>query len=263
MKRVQPRWVVLGCFAALVGIYLMLPTLIVIPMSLNRSSVLGVFGDEWTLDWFAEIASDPAWGRTALTSLQVAVGTVLLATTVGTAAALGLQRVGARWRLPITAVLVSPMIIPPVIIGIGTYVLFLRWYLEGSVLGLILAHSVLALPFVAVTVTATLSQLDPVYDRAAASLGAGPWTRFRRVTLPLIAPGMLAGALFAFVMSWDEVVVSIFLTDAQTRTLPVFMWTQVRTQLTPTLAAVGVFLTLLSIVALISMRRLQKGPTHA
>lgn len=259
MKRVQLRWVFLGAFAVLVGVYLMLPTLIVIPMSLNSSSVLGVFGDGWTLDWFAQIFSERDWGRTAFTSLQVAVGTVLLATTIGTAAALGLQRVAAKWRLPITALIVSPMIIPPVIIGIGTYVLFLKWYLDGSVIGLILAHTVLALPFVVVTVTATLSQLDPVYERAAASLGAGPWTRFRRVTLPLVAPGMFAGALFAFVMSWDEVVVSIFLTDAQTRTLPVFMWTQVRTQLTPTLAAVGVFLTILSIVALVSMRRLQKG----
>ncbi|PRI10755.1 ABC transporter permease [Leucobacter massiliensis] len=259
MKRIHARWVLLGVFAALVGVYLMLPTLIVIPMSLNASSVLGVFGEGWTLDWFSQILTEPSWGRTALTSLQVALGTVALATAIGTAAALGLQRVSARWRLPITAVIVSPMIIPPVIIGIGTYVLYLKWYLDGSVIGLIFAHTVLALPFVVVTVTATLSQLDPVYDRAAASLGAGPWTRFRRVTLPLIAPGMFAGALFAFVMSWDEVVVSIFLTDAQTRTLPVFMWTQVRTQLTPTLAAVGVFLTVLSIVALVSMRRLQKG----
>lgn len=258
-RRVQPRWVLLGVVAALIGVYLMLPTLIVIPMSLNASSVLGVFGDGWTLDWFAEIFTNRGWAETALTSLQVGLGTTVLATSVGTAAALGLQRVAARWRLPITALIVSPMIIPPVIIGIGTYVLFLRWYLDGSVLGLTLAHSVLALPFVVVTVSATLSQLDPVYERAAASLGASPWTRFRRVTLPLIAPGMFAGALFAFVTSWDEVVVSIFLTDAQTRTLPVFMWTQVRTQLTPTLAAVGVFLTLLSILALVSMRRLQKG----
>lgn len=259
MSKVQLRWVLLGIFAALVGVYLMLPTLIVIPMSLNASSVLGVFGDGWTTKWFAEIFSDPKWGSSAFTSLQVAVGTVLLATSIGTAAALGLQRVRAAWRLPITAIIVSPMIIPPVIIGIGTYVLYLKWYLDGSVLGLIIAHSVLALPFVVVTVTATLTQLDPVYERAAASLGAGPWTRFRRITLPLIAPGMLAGALFAFVMSWDEVVVSIFLTNAETRTLPVFMWTQVRTQLTPTLAAVGVFLTVLSVVALVSMRRLQKG----
>lgn len=259
MRRLQPRWILLGACAVAVALYLMLPTLIVIPMSLNESSVLGVFRDGWTLKWFGEIFTDRNWGRTAWVSLQVAVGTVLLATSVGTAAALGMRRLSPKWRLPITGLIVSPMIIPPVIIGIGTYVLFLRWYLEGSILGLVLAHSVLALPFVVVTVTATLSQLDPVYERAAASLGAGPWTAFRRITLPLIAPGMFAGALFAFVMSWDEVVVSIFLTDAQTRTLPVFMWTQVRTQLTPTLAAVGVFLTLLSIVALVSMRKLQKG----
>lgn len=259
MKKVQFRWVFLGVFAALVAIYLMLPTLIVIPMSVNQSSVLGVFTDGWSFQWFEEIFTNRQWARTAFISLQVALGTVLVATTIGTAAALGLQRVAAKWRLPITAVIVSPMIIPPVIIGIGTYVLFLRMYIEGTVLGLIIAHSVLALPFVVVTVTATLTQLDPVYDRAAASLGAGPWTRVRRVTLPLIAPGMIAGALFAFVMSWDEVVVSIFLTDSQTRTLPVFMWTQVRTQLTPTLAAVGVFLTILSVIALVSMRRLQKG----
>lgn len=259
MKRVQPRWVILTVLAVLVAIYLMLPTLIVFPMAFNSSSVLGVFTEGWSLRWFEEVASDPSWRRTAFTSLQVAVGTVVVATSVGTAAALGLQKVQAKWRLPITAVLVSPMIIPPVIIGIGTYVLFLRMYIEGTVLGLVIAHSILTLPFVVVTVTATLTQLDPVFDRAAASLGAAPWTRFRRVTLPLIAPGMLAGALFAFVMSWDEVVVSIFLTNAEVRTLPVFMWTQVRTQLTPTLAAVGVFLTILSIIALVSMRRLQKG----
>lgn len=259
MKTVSARWVALGAGATLVGLYLMLPTLTVIPMSVNASSILGVFGDSWTLRWFEEIFTDRDWGRTAFTSLQVALGTVVLATSTGTAAALGLQRVSSRLRAPMMALIVSPMIIPPVIIGIGTYVLFLRWYLDGSILGLILAHSVLALPFVVVSVSATLAQLDPVYERAAASLGAGPWTRFRRVTLPLVAPGVFAGALFAFVMSWDEVVVSIFLTDAQTRTLPVFMWTQVRTQLTPALAAVGVFLTALSVIALVSMRRLQKG----
>jgi putative spermidine/putrescine transport system permease protein len=250
---------VLSAAVSIVGVYLMLPTLIVIPMSLNSSGVLGVFGPDWTLRWFDELMTNKAWGRAAWTSLQVGLGTVVVATTVGTAAALGIQRVPNHWRMPITALMVSPIIIPPVIIGIGTYVLFLRWYLEGSVLGLVIAHSVLTLPFVVVTVTATLSQLNPVYDRAASSLGAAPFTRFRRITLPLIAPGVVAGALFAFVTSWDEVVVSIFLTDAQTRTLPVLMWTQVRTQLTPTLAALGVFLTLLSILALVSMRKLQKG----
>ncbi|WP_336715534.1 ABC transporter permease [Arthrobacter sp. USHLN218] len=260
MRNVSLRWVVLGVVAALIGAYLMLPTLIVIPMSLNSSSVLGVFGDGWTTRWFEELFSDKSWGAAAWTSLQVAAGTVVLATSAGTAAALGLQKIKPKWRLPLTALIVSPVIIPPVIIGIGSYVLFLRWYLDGTILGLIIAHSVLAMPFVVVTVTATLAKVDPDFERAAASLGANPWTAFRRVTLPMIAPGMVAGALFAFVTSWDEVVVSIFLTDAQTRTLPVLMWTQVRTQLTPTLAAVGVFLTILSVLALVSMRRLERSP---
>lgn len=260
MRNVSLRWIVLGIVAALIGAYLMLPTLIVIPMSLNSSSVLGVFGDEWTTRWFEELFSDRSWGAAAWTSLQVAAGTVVLATSAGTAAALGLQKIKPKWRLPLTALIVSPVIIPPVIIGIGSYVLFLRWYLDGTILGLIIAHSVLAMPFVVVTVTATLAKVDPDFERAAASLGANPWTAFQRVTLPMIAPGMLAGALFAFVTSWDEVVVSIFLTDAQTRTLPVLMWTQVRTQLTPTLAAVGVFLTILSVLALVSMRRLERSP---
>lgn len=260
MRNVSLRWVVLGVVAALIGAYLMLPTLIVIPMSLNSSSVLGVFGDGWTTRWFEELFSDNSWGAAAWTSLQVAAGTVVLATSAGTAAALGLQKIKPKWRLPLTALIVSPVIIPPVIIGIGSYVLFLRWYLDGTILGLIIAHSVLAMPFVVVTVTATLAKVDPDFERAAASLGANPWTAFRRVTLPMIAPGMVAGALFAFVTSWDEVVVSIFLTDAQTRTLPVLMWTQVRTQLTPTLAAVGVFLTILSVLALVSMRRLERSP---
>lgn len=260
MRNVSLRWVVLGAVAALIGTYLMLPTFIVIPMSLNASSVLGVFGDGWTTRWFQELFTDKSWGAAAWTSLQVAAGTVVLATSMGTAAALGLQKIKPKWRLPLTALIVSPVIIPPVIIGIGSYVLFLRWYLDGTILSLVIAHSVLAMPFVVVTVTATLAKVDPDYERAAASLGANPWTAFRRVTLPMVAPGMIAGALFAFVTSWDEVVVSIFLTDAQTRTLPVLMWTQVRTQLTPTLAAVGVFLTILSVIALAAMRRLERSP---
>lgn len=260
MAKVSLRWVLLGILTAIIGAYLMLPTLIVIPMSLNSSSVLGVISDGWTLRWFENLFTDKSWGTAAWVSLQVGIGAVLLATSLGTAAALGLQKVNARWRLPITAVIVSPVIIPPVIIGIGSYVLFLRWRLDGSILGLVIAHTILALPFVVVTVTATLAKLDPVFERAAGSLGAGPWTAFRRVTLPMIAPGMFSGALFAFVTSWDEVVVSIFLTDAQTRTLPVLMWTQVRTQLTPALAAVGVFLTILSVIALVSMRKLERNP---
>lgn len=261
MRTATPRRVILGLIAALVGLYLVLPTLIIIPLSLNSSTVLGVFRDGWTFSWFEELFTDPAWGRAAGVSLQVALGTTVLASVIGTATSLGLARLPGRLRMAVLAVVLSPVVIPPVIIGIGIYVLFLRWYLDGSLIGLVLAHTVLSVPFVVITVSTSLTQLDPVYGRAAASLGSSPLTAFRRVTLPLIAPGVAAGALFAFVTSWDEVVVSIFITDANTRTLPVLMWSQVRTQVTPTLAAIGVFLTILSLLALVATRRLTKGRT--
>ncbi|QJU55680.1 ABC transporter permease [Herbiconiux sp. KACC 21604] len=261
MRRPTVRHVLLGVFVAVVSLFLVLPTLIIIPMSFNSSSTLGVFNAGWTTEWYENLVTDPSWGRAALTSLQVAIGTTLLSTALGTAAAMGIQRLPERARLLLLGVLLSPLIIPPVIIGIGLYVLYLRWYLDGTIPGLIAAHTILSVPFVVVTVSASLSQVDPVYERAAASLGAPPWVRFRRVLLPMIAPGVFGGALFAFVSSWDEVVISIFVTDATTRTLPVLMWSQMRTQVTPTLAAIGVLLTILSLIALVATRRLTKGQT--
>lgn len=259
MRRITVRHAVLGVFVAFVALFLILPTLIIIPISFNDSSTLGVFRDGWTGEWYQNLVTDPSWGRAALTSLQVAIGTTILSTVLGTAAAMGIQRLPERGRLIVLGILLSPLIIPPVIIGIGLYVLYLRWYLDGTLAGLIAAHTILSVPFVVVTVSASLSQVDPVFERAAASLGASPWVRFRRVLLPLMAPGVFGGALFAFVSSWDEVVISIFVTNASTRTLPVLMWSQVRTQVTPTLAAIGVLLTVLSLIALVTTRRLTKG----
>lgn len=259
MRRMTIRHAVLGVFVALVALYLVLPTLVIIPMSFNGSSTLGVFNADWTAEWYQNLVTDPAWGRAASTSLQVAIGTTILSTALGTAAAMGVQRLPERVRLVVLGLLLSPLIIPPVIIGIGLYVLYLRWYLDGTVPGLVAAHTILSVPFVVVTVSASLTQIDPVYERAAASLGASPWVRFRRVLLPMMAPGIFGGALFAFVSSWDEVVISIFVTNAGTRTLPVLMWSQVRTQVTPTLAAIGVLLTVLSLIALVATRRLTKG----
>jgi putative spermidine/putrescine transport system permease protein len=152
----------------------------------------------------------------------------------------------------------APVVIPPVILGVGMYSVLLRWHLTGTPLGLILAHTVLALPFVIISVSASFAQLDPVYERAAMSLGANGVRRLVRVVAPLVAPGAVAGALFAFITSWDEIVMAIFLTNAQTRTLPVEMWIQMRTQVTPALAALGTCLFALSTAALLAVQLLQK-----
>jgi putative spermidine/putrescine transport system permease protein len=257
VRAVPLRWVVLRVLAVLVGAFLILPTLIVIPMSFNGSSTLGVFNDEWTTAWYRDLFSDPRWSAAATNSLKVAVGTTVLALVLGTLAAWGLSKM-TRFAELIRGASLAPVIIPPVILGVGMYTVFLQWDLTGSIMGLILAHTVLALPFVIVSVTASFAQLDPVYERAAMSLGANGFQRLVRIVVPMVAPGVVAGGLFAFVTSWDEIVVAIFLTDATTRTLPVEMWIQMRTQVSPTLAALGTGLFALSTVALLAVNLLRR-----
>lgn len=256
MNTVTLRWVVLRILAVLVGAFLILPMLIVIPMSFNGSSTLGVFNGEWTTAWYRDLINGPRWATAATNSLKVAGGTTVLSLALGTLAAWGLSRM-TRFAELIRGASLAPVVIPPVILGVGMYTVFLQWDLTGSVLGLILAHTVLAVPFVIVSVSASFAQLDPVYERAAMSLGANGWRRLVRVVVPMVAPGLFAGGLFAFVTSWDEIVVAIFLTDATTRTLPVEMWIQMRTQVTPTLAALGTGLFALSTVALLAVSLLR------
>jgi len=258
MTKPPLRWVALTTATVLTACFLLLPTLVVVPMSFNGSSTLGVFDSTWTTRWYDELLSSSAWRTAAFNSLQVALGSTVLATVLGTLAAWGFSKLGIYGRA-VQGGSIAPVIVPPIILGVGLYSVFLTWQINGTVLGLVLAHTVLAIPFVVIAVGASFAQLDPVYERAAASLGAKPFQTLRRVILPLLLPGVVAGALFAFVTSWDEVVVSIFLTDAQTRTLPVEMWIQVRTQVTPTLAALGTCLLLVSSLALIAMQVLRRS----
>jgi putative spermidine/putrescine transport system permease protein len=146
--------------------------------------------------------------------------------------------------------MLSPMIVPIVIVAIGTYLVFVSWRLEGSLIGLVVAHVCLALPLVVVNVVASLQSLDRNLELAAQNLGAGPLRTFFRITLPLILPGVGAGALFAFITSWDEVVVSMFLASPTVRTLPVLMWSAIRSEVDPTIAAVASMLTVLTLALL-------------
>jgi putative spermidine/putrescine transport system permease protein len=151
----------------------------------------------------------------------------------------------------------SPLIIPAIVLGIGLYDLFVRWNLIGTALGLVLAHTVVAVPYVLITVSASLSKFDPALERASSSLGAGTIRTFLRITLPLIAPGVVSGALFAFIHSFDEVVVTLFVSGYVVRTLPLKMWENIRHEIDPTVAAISALLLLLLLVwLLISQLRL-------
>lgn len=235
----QPHRLLLLALGALTVFFLMAPTAVVVPMSFTASNSLTFPPEGLSIRWYEKMLTDPQWSTGFVNSAQVAVLTALLATVLGTLAALGTVRGRFPGRNAVQALVLSPLIVPVIIIAIGMFSVFVRWRIAGSVLGLVLAHTALAVPYVMVNVATSLRTVDRNLELAAQSLGAGPVRTFRRITLPLILPGVLAGGLFAFITSWDEVVVAIFLTSARFRTLPAEMWEQVRQVVDPTVAAVS------------------------
>lgn len=233
-------------FCALVGVWLVAPALIVVPLSFTGEASLVFPPSSWSTRWYANFFSDPGWTQALLNSLQIGVLVTLVATVLGTAAAIGLTRTRLRGSGIVQGVLLSPMIVPGIVFAIGVYAVFLKLQLVGSLGGFVAAHTVLALPFVIIPVSASLRTFDRRLERAAANLGAGRWTTFRTVTLPLVAPGVASGALFAFVTSFDEVVVSLFIQSPYLQTLPVKMYSSVTRDTDPTIAAAATMIVTLT-----------------
>jgi len=234
----------------LIAVFLILPTVLVIIMSFSSLSSLRFPPPDLSLQWYRNFFESPQWTDALWTSTQVALLATLTATVLGTLTALGLMRGRFPFKSAVTALILSPMIVPIVIVAVGTYLVFVDWRLQGTLSGFVVAHAALGIPLVVVNVAASLQTLDRNLEMAAQNLGAGPFRTFFKVTLPLIMPGVIAGALFAFIESWDEVVVSIFLSSPFVRTLPVVMWSVVRSQIDPTIAALAGMLTALTIVLL-------------
>jgi putative spermidine/putrescine transport system permease protein len=252
----------LYAWGAVTGLFLVLPMLIVVPLSFSTDPLLRWPPKGFTLQWYDTFLTDPLWTDAIWTSLEVAGATVVLATLLGTSLALGLDRARFRGRAIVNAVAISPIVIPAIILAIGIFFIFTTLRLTGTVRGLILAHTVLATPLVLVSVLASLRGLDSNLERAAQNLGANPLRVFLRITLPLIAPGMFAGALFAFIISWDEIVVALFVTGPLVKTLPVVMWSQVTTFVDPTVAAAATVMlavtTLVLVIALVVRQRAER-----
>lgn len=243
----------LRLYTVLAGVLLTAPTLVVIPMSFSAATTFRFPPEEWSLRWYENLAASPAWTTAIGNSLRVALVTAVIATVIGTAAALGLTRLGPRTRGLATGALLSPLIVPNILIALVVFAVFLRLGLNGTLTGIVLAHTVHALPYVVIVVSARLQGMDRRLPAAAASLGAPPWSAFRRVTLPLALPGVLSGALLAFVISLDEVVVALFLQAPGVVTLPVQMFNSVTIQIDPTIsAASSVMVVLVSIPILLA-----------
>jgi putative spermidine/putrescine transport system permease protein len=230
-----PWW--LWTVGVLVALYFILPTLIVIPMSFSSASTFQFPPKDFSLRLYENFLTNPAWLSSLGNSIVVAILASLLATTVGTAAALGLHRLTGRLARFMRTLLMVSMVTPAIVIAVAVYISFLQWHLVGSMWGYVLAHAAIGIPFVLVAVTGALGGLDPKLLRASASLGASPIRTFLRVTMPLISRGIVTGAIFAFVTSFDEVVIALFLRAPAFQTLPVQMYNSVTVEIDPTIAA--------------------------
>lgn len=233
-------------FVSLTALFLLVPTLIIVPMSFTTTSTLEFPPVGFTFDWYGKVLGSSDWQNSLANSLVVAFAASILATVLGTAAAMALHTHRFAGKSIVMGLLLSPMVTPVIVLAVGMYMVFSGWGLVASRVGLVLAHTVLAIPFVVVSVLASARMVNPSLAPASLGLGAGQWFTFRKVTLPLIMPGVLSGAIFAFITSWDEVVIALFLADASTRTVPIMIWNQVRTNLDPATAAVAAILIVLS-----------------
>lgn len=242
----------------LILLFLMLPILVVMPLSFNAEPYFTYPMSGLSLRWYHDFIASPEWMLAMKNTLVVGVASTIVATVFGVLASLGLMHPRLKGKVWITGILVSPMIVPVIITAVGVYFAFSPLGLTNSLPGLILAHAALGVPFVVITVTATLAGFNDTLTRAGRSLGASPMRVFWSVKLPIIAPGVVSGALFAFATSFDEVVVAIFLTGPDQRTVPRQMWSGVREQLSPTILAVATVLVVLSTLLLVTLELLRR-----
>jgi putative spermidine/putrescine transport system permease protein len=246
-------------------LFLMAPILVIIPLSFNAEpyftfteGMLNFDSAAYSLRWYQDIINNDMWILSIKNSLIVGLAATVLATVLGTVAALGLSRPHMPYRGLIMGVLLSPMIVPLIITAAGVYFFYARMGLTGNLWGLIFAHTALGTPFVVITVTATLASFDRSLILAGLSLGANQTRVFFKIIMPLILPGVISGALFAFVTSFDEVVVALFLSGAEERTIPRQMWSGIREQISPTILAVATLLVIFSILLLTAVELLRR-----
>jgi putative spermidine/putrescine transport system permease protein len=234
--------------AAFLAALIVIPVLAVVPLAFSQQSFVRLPPQSWSLRWWTAFFADPSWLRALATSLEVAALSCLLSVAAGTAAALGLTHLRPRPRALAEALFFGPMVAPVIVLAVGLYALARAVGLVGSTQGLVLAHTMLALPYVVLNVGVSVAALDPRLALAASGLGASPGYVFRTVTLPAILPGMLGGGIFAFVTSFDEVVLAVFLAGPSFKTLPVRIWEEVRVEYTPIVAVAATIMLALALL---------------
>jgi putative spermidine/putrescine transport system permease protein len=248
----------LSLFAALVALFLVAPILAILPLSVSDGEFLVYPIRGFSGRWFEALAASEKWRIAFKNSFAIGIAAALIATVLGTLAAVGLAHANFWGRSLVTGILLSPLVVPIIIYAVGLVFFFAPLGLTQSYTGLVLAHAALGSPFVVVTVGAALANFDPNLMRAAASLGATPILAFRRVMLPLVAPGILTGALFAFAASFDEVVTVLFLAAPEQRTIPREMFSGIRESISPIIAAASVVVVAMAVSLTVAVEWLRR-----
>ncbi|WP_218002905.1 ABC transporter permease [Paraburkholderia ferrariae] len=252
----QRAWLYFVC--ALVLAFLVVPCLLVIPMSFSADSFLHFPPQRLSLRWYRSFLASDDWMHGAWVSTEVAIATVVLATALGTAGAYAIRHLGGKVGGAMRAVFMLPMIAPVILIAVGVFFVYARLGLNNTLTGLVLSHTLLALPYVVITVGTGLETCDLTQEMVACSLGAGRLRAFFEITLPQIAPAIYSSLLFSFMTSFDETVIVLFVSGGDTSTLTRLMFENIRDQQDPTIAAISTLLIVISTAALISAQALSK-----
>lgn len=237
----------------LVILFLILPVLIIIPMSFSSSKYIEFPPPSFSTQWYEKFFDSPQWTNSLETSIQIGIVTTVFALILGILAAEGIYKSNFKLKGLVTELFMMPMLVPAIIVGLALYRFEAQNGLTGSFLGLVIAHTLLAIPFVIRTVLASLAGLNPNYELAAQNLGANKFQAFTKVTFPIIKPAIFSGAMFAFATSFDEIVVTQFISGIRVATLPKHMWDGLKQQLDPTITAIAAIMitgiTLIMIIA--------------
>lgn len=245
-------------FCAAVFIFLAAPIIAVIPVSFSSSTFIYYPLPGYSMQWYDRLAHSERWISAMGYSVFFGLVSSLLAVILGTLAAIGLSRPEMPFRKTITALMLSPIVVPVVIIALGMYLVWVRVGLYGTALGVILGHTVVITPFVLITVTASLEHFDWTYVKAASGLGASPFRILRSVILPLILPGILSGGVVAFATSLDEIVVTIFIGSSDLRTIPLEMFAGIRENISPEITAAATIMTIVASILLLSVEFIRR-----
>lgn len=247
---------------AAIAAFLLLPIVFIVLLSFGSSQWLVFPPPGWTLKWYEQFFSNPDWMQAAYTSLKVALLTTACAVALGLPCAFALVRGKFPGRELLYALFTLPMIVPLVIIAVAVYALFLKLGYTGTLLAFVISHVIVALPFTIISIINSLKLFDQSIEDAAVICGASRLQAIVKVTFPAIRPGMMAGALFAFLVSWDEVVLSVMMASPSLQTLPVKMWTTLRQDLTPVIAVASTLLIGLSLLIMFVAAVVRRRSEH-